>query len=57
MCVFWKLSSLSFQTWPQDPIQTGPARQMLQNAPKIIPGNQFEYHFVTFFCSNTKTKI
>jgi hypothetical protein len=28
----------------------------VQNATKISPGDQFEYHFVTMFCSTTKTK-
>jgi hypothetical protein len=40
---------LSFRPhWAPKPSQTGPARQMVQNAPKINPGEQFECHFVPF---------
>ncbi len=31
------------------PIETGPARNMLEIAPKINTGDQVECHFVTFF--------
>jgi hypothetical protein len=36
---------------------TGPARKRLQNAPRISPGNQLQYHFVPCLCSSPKTKI
>ncbi len=38
------------------PLQTGPARKMVRNAPKINPGDQFECHFVTFSVPPSKLK-
>ncbi len=40
--------SFSGQTWP---VQTGPARTMVRNGPKISPIDRFESRFVTIFCS------
>ncbi len=39
------------------PLQTGQARNMVQKAPQISTGDQFQCHSVTCFCSTTKTKI
>ncbi len=35
-------------------LQTGPARPIIQNEPKINAGDNFECHFLTFFCSTPK---
>ncbi len=39
------------------PIPTGRVRKMVQNAPKISPGDQFEIRFVTISWSRPTTKI
>ncbi len=39
------------------PLQTGQALKMVQNSPKINPGDQFKCHIVSFCVPPSKTKI
>ncbi len=45
------------QSWHQDPKETGQARKMVQNRPKVSPADQVEGHVVANSWSKPKTKM